>query len=336
MDLKTLAGTLNLSSTTVSRVLNGLGDRYRIAPATQDRVRAAARRAGFAPNPIGRSLRLGTTETLGLIIPDISNPFFATLARHIERAARAEGYWVLLADSQESTEIEAEIFSAMKVRQVDGLIVAPVSGQGTSGQPCAQWTKPLVVTDRAPEGLHGLSVVVDNREAARQGVLYMVARGHRAIACLHGDSNSYADHERVQGYRTAMRESGLRVEKSWITGGQYSIESGSQGTDHLIASPTRPTAILALGNLLALGALNTLRENRLKVPEDVSLISFDELPWAASMAPPLTTIAQPVEDMGRMALGLLLQALRSKDRILHQRLTLKVSIIERKSVRRLH
>ena len=333
MDLKQFAGRLNLSPTTVSRVLNGHGDRYRIARATQAKVLKAASASKFVVNQMGRGLRLGTSQTLGLIIPDISNPFFATLGRHVERAARAQGYSVLLADSQESVEVEVESFATMESRHVDGLIVAPVSGQGPSRKLFAHWGKPLVVVDRAPAELHAVSVVVDNFEAARQGILLLAASGHRAIGCIHGDSSSFSDSERIRGYHSAMKELGLRPAKSWVTGGDYSIESGSNGSRELLSSSKRPTAILAFGNLLALGALNAIREMHLRVPADVSMISFDEQPWAASMAPPLTTIAQPVERMGEMAAKLLLESLRSKSkRQIPRRIVLPFSILKRASI----
>ena len=333
MDLKQFSRRLDLSPTTVSRVLNGHGDRYRIAKGTQAKVLKAARTSKFVVNQMGRGLRLGTSHTLGLIIPDISNPFFATLGRSVERAARAKGYSVLLADSQESVDAERESFATMKSRHVDGMIVAPVSGQGPSRRLFAQWEKPLVVVDRAPTNLHPVSVVVDNFEAARQGILLLAAAGHRAIGCIHGDSTSYSDSERLRGYHFAMKELGFRQRKRWVTGGAYSIESGSKGAHLQLASPQRPSAILAFGNLLALGALNAIREMHLKVPDDVSLISFDEQPWAASMAPPLTTIAQPIEQMGETAVKLLLDSCRGKShRPIPRRIVLPFSIVKRSSI----
>jgi DNA-binding LacI/PurR family transcriptional regulator len=177
------------------------------------------------------------------------------------------------------------------------------------------------------------AVVLDNFGAARAGVRLLAAAGHRRIACLQGVATSAADRERVLGYRAALKNLGLRPHRAWLAGGDYSVDSGRQGTAQLLALTPRPTAILALGNLLALGAIEALRGAGVVVPDEMSLVSFDEQPWAASLSPALTTIAQPVNEMAIAAVELLFRRLEGKlSARTPRRITLPFTIIERGSL----
>lgn len=306
--LKHLAETTGLSVSTVSRVLSGKAEAYRISKETQERVQAAAGQQGIVVNEVARGLRLRTTQTIGLIIPDVSNPFFAALARQVEHLARARGYSVLLADSQENVEVEAESVRLMRSRRVDGLVVAPVGSEAEHLKGIGAENWPLVLMDRIPSGFSGPCVSSDNRKAARLAVRHLLEQGHRRIVCLQGLPGSSANRERVKGYRQAMREAGIAEADTRIIGQDYAIESGRQAVQEAFSEPgTRATAILALGNLIALGALQALRALQLKVPDEVSLISFDEQPWAELIDPPLTTLSQPVEALAEQAMELLFQ-----------------------------
>lgn len=334
-NLKSLAAHLGVSPSTVSRVLNGQAERFRISPGTRDRILAAAQAASVVVDPIARSLRTRSTMTLGLVLPDISNPFFAHLAAHVERLARAAGYSVLLADSQESVEVESQSLRLMLSRRVDGLILAPVASAPlaldalhASGIPCVQ-------VDRVFDDPALPSVATANFDGAREAVRHFIASGHRAIACIQGLPGNHANDERVRGYRAAMKAARLKVNPAWITGGDYTPETGSAAIAALFAPADRapPTAVLALGNLIALGALRALRRRRLRVPRDVSLISFDEQPWAELIDPPLTTVSQPIEDIGARAMELLFARMKkpgSCARAPH--LTLPVILQKRASV----
>ena len=335
VDLKQLALELGISPTTVSRVLSGQGSKYRIAKETQAKVLTAAKESGLTINFAARGLRLRVSHVIGLIVPDIANPFFAALALHIERAARIAGYSVLLANSQESVEDEADAVRVMQSRTVDGLIIAPVSGVGEHLEQFGRGGKALVLVDRAPTEATVSSVILDNFGAAREGVRVMAKAGHHAIACLRGAPASYADGERVRGYRQTLMDLGLPVREEWIAGGEYNTQSGCRGTLSFLRLKERPTAILALGNLLALGALEALQETKLRVPDDMSLLSFDEQPWAAFLSPPMTTINQPVQLMGERAVELVLAHM--KNDIPHgqpRRTVLPFTIINRMSIRR--
>lgn len=336
MNLKQLAQRLALSPSTVSRVLGGKGTDFRIGEATQARIHAAARSLGVTVNHQARGLRLRATQTLGLIAPDISNPFFAAFCRHAEQIARARGYSVLIADSQEQTDVERELVQLMLSRNVDGLIVAPVTGEGEHLAQLARGFRKVVLVDRVASTLRAPAVVLDNFGAAQAGVRLLARAGHRQIACLQGVPTSVADRERVRGYSAGLQALGLRAPRTWIAGGDYSIESGRMGTRQLLAHSRPPTAILALGNLLALGALEALRSSGRAVPDQMSLVSFDEQPWAASLSPSLTTIAQPIGEMARRAMDLLFHTLtRAARDAKPRRIVLPFQIIERESLARL-
>lgn len=333
MDLKQLAERLKLSPTTVSRVLNGKADAYRIGKETQARVRAAAEKFAISVNQQARSLRLQSTQAVGLIVPDISNPWFAALAQQVEHSVRARGYSVLLADSREDERVEIESLGLMRRHRVDGLIVAPVGGEGGHLVELAKQTHRVVLVDRVARKIEADSVVLDNAGAAKAGVGLLGNAGHRGIACLRGRAASYVDRERVKGFTAALAERKLPVRAEWIAGEDYTVASGRDAMRTLLGGRERPTAVLALSNVLALGALEALREAGLRAPEDVSIVSFDEQPWAAFLSPPLTTIAQPVREMGELAVRCLFERLGQKRRRNPpQRTVLPFSIQERGSV----
>lgn len=333
-NLKSLSEQLGLSPSTVSRVLNGQGDKFRISPATQQRILKAARSSGVVINQLARGLRLRTTNTLGLVIPDISNPFFASLARKVESVARARGYSVLLADSQENTDVEGDSLKLMASRRVDGLVIAPV---GEQSRHLADWLhsgSPVVVVDRVFPDLPAASVCADNAEGARQAVLHFAAQGHQTIACLQGLPRTFANRERIKGYRQGLKDAKLRYDASLIAGNDYASETGRHAVQQLFLQTRRPTALLALGNLLALGALQALRDLGLRVPDDVSLISFDEQPWAALLSPAMTTVSQPIELIGETAVELLFAQMegRKTTRAKAEHRVVPVRLVERDSV----
>lgn len=306
--LKQLAARTGLSVSTVSRILNGKAESARISPATSQRVLEEARKQGIILNTVARGLRLRTTQTVGLLIPDISNPFFAALARQVERASRARNFSVLLGDSEEDSEIEAHNARLMQSRQVDALVVAPVGDRHQHLQALAT-TLPLILVDRILPQLAVPSVSADNATGAALAVDHLRQAGHRRIGCIQGHPASSANAARVSGFREAMSSAALDLPHGWISGDDYSIESAQKAAHRLLSGRDRPTAIVAQGNLLALGVLHAARELGISVPQDLSLIGFDDQPWVEWISPPLTTIVQPVEKLGSTAMELCFQRL---------------------------
>lgn len=272
------------------------------------------------------------TPIIGLIVPDLSHAFFATIARHVEHCARERGYGLLICDSHGNADTELEAVHSMLARRVSGLVIAPVGQTDAHFREIIKQGTPLVFVDRIFPKLPASAVTCDNFEGARQAVLHLAEHGHRQIACLQGLAKTYANAERVRGFRAGLTEAGLHFASTLIAGQDYTIESGKAATLGLFGRRSRPTAVLTLGNSIALGALQALKDLRIRVPESISIISFDDRPWASLLSPALTTIAQPVDDLGRQASQLLFDEIKCGKPAEPKRIVLPVTLIPRESV----
>jgi len=320
---------------TVSRTLNGQGKANRISEETQQAIREAALEIGFAPSLLARGLRLKKTATLGLVIPDVSNPFFAAIAHEVTVSARERGYSIALCDSQEQTAIEVESLEVLARWQVDGLLVCPV---GRSGEHFRSWELgpvPAVVIDRLLPGCRLPSVTSDNRGGAREATLHLLANGHRRIGCIRGTPATSTNEERVAGYREAMIERGVKIDEHLMVGDSFSEESGYHAMWILLGSKTPPTAVFALGNPQAMGAMRAVGEAGLRIPDDLSLVGFGDQPYAEYFATPLTTVAQDCRALGRWAFELLWEAIRSDQPFAGACCRVPTTLVRRSSVRKL-
>jgi LacI family transcriptional regulator len=333
VSLKSLAAELGVSAATVSRVLSGQAERHRISIATRERVVVAARACGLVVDQLARSLRLRRTMSIGLVIPDISNPFFAQLARQIERRARHHGYSVLIADSEEDGRVEAEAVTLMLSRRVDGLILAPVGTPAAADRLRALGDRPCVLLDRLLEQPPLPAVTSDHRRGAVMATQHLIERGHRRIGCVQGSPGTFANDARIAGWRAAMADAGLACGVDLVAGTGYSVDAAILATRALLCRDERPTAVLALGNVLALGVLQAARDERIVIPDDVSLLAFDDQPWAAVTSPSLTIVEQPIEALGREVVELLLERIGAPLDGAPVRRILPVRLIERDSVR---
>ena len=335
-DIRDLAGVLGLSITTVSRVLNGKAKKYRISEETQQRVMQAAKEYNYVPNKLARGLKLSRTDTLGLIIPDISNPFFADIAQSIEKEARSNGYSLILGDSGEDQMVEKELIRLLLSHKVDGIIIAPV---GTDYKQIIQTYNsgmPLVVIDRCYPEIGLPFITSDNYQGGYDAVNYLISMGHRKIACIQGILKSRPTTERVRGYKDALCNSGIPLDGNLIVGDNYNTENGYKQTRILFSMEDPPTAIFALSNLIGLGVIKAAEEMGLNIPENISLISFDEQPYSAFLGTPMTTIDQKKNEMGQLAVDVLLKYISNKEyrkKVIN--MTLKTNLIIRDSVRRI-
>lgn len=306
MNLTELAQLLEVSPTTVSRVLSGDAEKYRISRKTVQRVRDAAEEHSVSPDPLGTSLRKGKLGIVGLLLPDITNPFFAGLAREVERTLRETQITVQLCDSAEDGATEIELLRQMLARRLDGLILAPV---GTVSAELLELVNsaeiPIVVLDRTMPGVASPSVSLDNFEAGRLAAQHLVEAGHEKIGCLRGDPESFTDRERYRGVVDAVEKAGLKMSPSLVAGSGYSRKSGLEGAQLILANKTLPEAVITLSGHGILGILRVASERGVRIPSDMSVVAFDEQPWSAYMNPPLDTIEQPVAEMARRAVELL-------------------------------
>jgi LacI family transcriptional regulator len=306
-NIKELADQLKLSPTTVSRVLNGKSEIYRISESTSKKVIAAARKFHYYPNRIARGLKLEKTETLGLIIPDIANPYFGSIAKTIEVEAHQKGYSIILCDSLDDVNTETELLYLLSGRKVDGIIIAPTGKNNEHIMELQQQGIPIVVIDRYLPGTSLPYVTTDNYAGALMAMEHLLEKGHQQIACIQGNQGISANSDRVKGYADALQNKGIGINEDWILGDDFGEENGYLQTKKLMSQGERPTAIFALSNLISLGVLRALKELGLTVPDDVSVVSFDEQPYSAFLACPMTTVEQPREEIGKMAFDLLLR-----------------------------
>lgn len=333
--LQCIAERSGVSVTTISRVLSGQAERYRISKETEAAVRKIAKEVNFVPNQLARGLRLKKTLKVGLVIPDVSNPFFAGVARQVTLGARKHEYSVVLCDSQDNTELELRSLALLRSQHVEGVVLCPV---GQSGQHLAQFVDgklPIVLVDRFFPELRLPYVSSDNVGGAMEATELLINNGHRRIACLQGLAGTSPNECRLRGYKEALAKHQVAIDPNLIAGDSFTEQSGYIETKLLLRNQPDLTAILALSNLNALGAIRALAEEKRKIPEDISIVSFDDPPYAAYLATPMTSIAQSYSEMGDVAVKLLFDQIQSGRSQPKGGILLPTSLVVRKSVKQL-
>jgi LacI family transcriptional regulator len=313
---------------TVSRVINNSG--Y-FSQETRLSVEAAIAELGYVPNTLARSLRLKRTNTLALIVSDITNPFFTTLARGVEDTASDMGYTVIVCNTDESETEEKKYLQMLLQKQVDGILLVPSHSKPDSIEMIQKHGTPLVVIDRSVPGAMVDVVRGDSEGGAYQLTRLLLSLGHRRIAILSGRKEVSTAVDRVAGYRRAMKEAGFSDDEQYIIYGEYNQASGYDMAKSVMCDPLRPTALIAANNFICLGALKALDDSGLRVPEDISLVAFDDLPPALVTAPFFTVASQPSYEMGRQATNLLVARLSGQPSQRYKEIVLPVEIIVRKS-----
>ena len=301
-----VARRAGVSPMTVSRYINNSG--Y-ISQATRERVERAIAELGYVPNALARGLRFKQTRTIALIVTDITNPFFTTLARGAEDAASEQGFNVIFCNTDEDEAKEAEYLKMLLQKQVDGILLVPAKCSGDSISLLQSRSVPLVVLDRWVPGIRADVVRGDSEQGAYQLARHLLDLGHRRIAILSGPPWVTTATDRVAGYRRALSEASLDVDESLIFHDAFSQEGGYRMARLALSRRPTPTALLAGNNFIAVGAFRALQEASLRVPDDMSLVAVDDLPLPIAMDPFLTVAAQPAYEMGRRATELLLRGL---------------------------
>ncbi|MGI6284384.1 LacI family DNA-binding transcriptional regulator [Neomoorella humiferrea] len=309
--IKDVAKHAGVSVTTVSRVLNN--SRHPISPETRERVLAAIKELGFYPNAMARSLQLHETKTIGLILPDIANPYYPGIVRGVEDVAHEKGYTVILCNTDRSRERTKAYLRVLREKRVDGVIF---TGGGAVEDASREHffdhgQIATVVIGRHKADLP--AVQVDNVQSAQEAVEHLIKLGHRRIATITGPAVSTTARDRLEGYRRAMEAEGIAIESAWIVEGDFEFNSGYQAVGKLpLQGPEKITAIFAHNDLMAIGAIKALQEKGLKVPEDVAVVGFDNIPLASFITPALSTVAVPVYDLGVTAMRVLAELLAGR------------------------
>jgi len=325
-----VARRAGVSVSTVSHVLNGT--RF-VSDDLRERVLAAMRDLDFEPNAAARMLSLKRSNTIGLIVSDIRNPFFASVARGVEDVAQERGYTVVLCNSDETLVKEAACLKALQNRQVDGVLLASAGAADEYVARLVHAGYPVVLVDRDLPGLTVSAVLLDNEGAAYSAVRHLIERGHRRIGMISGRDSITTTTERVAGYERALRESELELDPCLVISGQSTSEGGTAATHALLDLDPPPTAIFSGNNLMSIGALHAISSRGLIVPDDVAIAGFDDFPfpWSDAFRPHLTTIAQPTYELGRQAAEMLVNTLqRNEAREVH-RVVLEGELVIRES-----
>lgn len=301
-----VAREAGVSTASVSRALSGADG---VSAAVRERVVAAAAALGYRPNTVARSLRTTRTQTIGLIVPDLVNPFFGELAWAIEEAAHQYGYSVILCNANEETERQDGYIELMLARRVDGLLLTPVLEESPALQAAERQGMPMVFVDRAVPSMAAPVVRADGRVAIAELVDHLVDLGHERIAVITGPRRTLTGRERLTAFRTAMRARSLDLPKELVRFGNFQADSGRRATAQLLDLAEPPTAVFAIDNLMALGALQELRGRGLRIGSDIAVAGFDDPPWFQLLDPPMTTVSQPVISMGALAVRMLVEAI---------------------------
>jgi LacI family transcriptional regulator len=323
-DVATEAG---VSPTTVSRYLN---NRIELPQTTRDRIDAAIALLDYRPNLLARRLSTGKSEAIALVTPDIANPFFAELAAAVEREAHASGYSVYISSTQGHADAEVKAIRRMADGHVDGLIMTTNRVDDGSLATLLGGRNNVVLLDEDIDGVSVPRVFVDNAEGAYRATRHLIDMGHSRIALIGGPHRLMSVNERLAGFTRAMAEASLSVRDGWVLLGDYTRDYGIAAASVLLDGPDRPTAILACSDYIAIGVIQVVRAHGLGIPEDISLVGFDDMAFAALVDPPLTTIRQPVADMGERAVRHLLALLDGKAPPAETRLP--VDLVVRQSV----
>jgi LacI family transcriptional regulator len=314
---------------TVSRVVNNSG--Y-VSDSVRNKVNLAIEELGYVPNIIARSLRSKRTNTIALVFTDITNPFFNILARGVEDAAFEAGFNVIICNTDESQEQEDNYIQLLLQKQVDGILLVPADTHSKSIELIRKHNTPLVIVDRCIED-GGVDIVRgDSEGGAYQLTKFLIELGHKRITLMSGPNKVSTSVDRVNGYLQAMVDHGLEGYIDYFYG-SYSQESGANITRQVFARNEKPTAIFGGNNLISIGALSALREMGYKIPDDVAVVSFDDIPENFSYFPFMTVIAQPPYEIGQRATQILISRIKDSDNppIDFQEIVFPVELVVRES-----
>lgn len=332
--IKDVARRAEVSTATVSRVINQSGP---VMPATRERILQAIRELNYVPDAFARGTATQRSRTIGMLVPDIRNPFFAEIYLGASEAAARRDYIVWLADSNESTSVESEMLLKLRHFRADGILVTPVDASANLKE-WASSTIPLCFVDREAQPEQWDFVGIDNFQGAFNATRLLLQEGHTQIAIIAGPQTSTSGRERLAGFKSALDKVGQTVPAEWIQIGDFHEQSGYElGRRLLSLNPPRPTAVLSCNNLMTLGLLQAIHDTpSAHLGKTIAVIGFDDLPLATVVNPPLTVVVRPMRELGEKAANLLIERIEHPERPL-SRIILGAHLIirgsQRKSIR---
>lgn len=324
--IQEVAEKAGVAPITVSRVVNNSG--Y-VSAKTRAKVEAATTELNYVPNSLARSLRSNRTHILALLLADIANPFWTTIARGVEDVANRQGFSVILCNTDEKEHKQKEYLSVLLSRRVDGFLLAPTAAASASVQMIQQQTVPVVVIDRTLANSNVDTVRGDSYGGAYRLTQHLLALGHQRIAVLTGPAHISTAVERVAGVVQALKDAAQPIDEELFLYGEFAIESGYTMAHKVLSAG--PTAIVATNNFIAIGIGRCLREKQIRIPQDISVVGFDDVPVSWNSTPFLTVAVQPAYELGYCATELLLKRIQGTAPDTYQDMVLPVEIIIRQS-----
>jgi len=303
-NIKDVALHAGVSVTTVSHVVNGT--RF-VSETARQRVEEAVRELGYVPSAVARSLKHNTTRTFGMIIPNNSNPYFAEIIRGVEDRCFAAGYNVILCNSNDDPERQASYLRVLAEKRIDGLVLVVTGSDAIARATLGGINMPLVLLDREVSGVSGDLVEVNHMLGSQMATRHLLELGHPRVACISGPPGLSPSSQRRAGWKDALAQAGVERSDSDLARGDFTARGGYLAMQALLKRRPRPTAVFACNDLMAFGALTAAREAGIAVPQQLSIVGFDDIDLAAFSAPPLTTVAQPKRQIGTVAADLLLE-----------------------------
>ena len=314
--IKDVAALAGISYTTVSHVLN------KTRPVSEEvrvKVEAAIKRLDYVPSAVARSLKAKTTATIGLLVPNSLNPYFAELARGIEDYCERNGYRVILCNSDDNPDKQRNYLRVLLEKRIDGLIVTSAGGDSGLAQGLAGVRTPMVIVDRGLEGVDADLVRIDHHYGAYLATRHLLELGHRDIACIGGPANTSVAQMRLAGFRQALQEAGVEVPAGRILESDFSSTGGYRAAAQLLESRP-PSAIFAANDMMGIGVLRAAAERNIRVPSELSVIGFDDILMSRYVYPALTTVGQSILQLGETAAELLLRRIAARELPVDQRI----------------
>lgn len=327
-NIQDVARLANVSIATVSRVINNQGG---VKKATEERILQAIKELGYIRNAAARTMKRKETKTIGVIVPDIKNPFFPLVMAGIEQKAREKDFFTILSSTNESPIIEEKIVKNFIERGVDGVIITTTNESGAHLSLLQEQNIPIVAVDRLIRNFEVDAVLIDNVKGSYQAVQHLILQGHKEIAIICGPQNTTPGLERFLGYKEALKDYNIAFDNSLVVSGDFGEQSGYLATKKLYNLDKRPTAIFSSNNLMTIGCMKALEDLEWKLGHEVSFVGFDDVDIATFLKPKLTVVARPMYVVGEIAFMLLHDRIHAKESLPKRHYSLAPELIIRQS-----
>ncbi|MCH7731719.1 MAG: LacI family DNA-binding transcriptional regulator [Candidatus Marinimicrobia bacterium] len=334
--LQTIADRVNVSRSTVSRVLNNKWKMYGISQATADKITSLAKELHYLKNEAARSLREKKTFTIGVIVRDITNPFYSQLVKFVESALYSKGYTIIICNTGYDLDRENGHINVLLSRRVDGIILSPIQKSIENIFKIKDRNVPLALFDCKIDDLEADYILVDNEAGTMEAVSYLIDQGHKKIVYIGGNPYDSNNRLRYAGYRNSLSLASISIPDHYVKHGNYSFKHGYEAATQLLRSNDVPTAFFAANNRIMLGACKGIMDCGLQIPDDISIVGFDDFETATMLPSPLTVIRQPLREMALNAVDLLLSRIEKANNIPYMTSMLKTEFVIRNSTKNLN